>query len=231
MKKVKITPSMLASDHGNLRQEVQRVQGWGSDGLHIDVMEPEAVEDLGFTPRMAKAVQECCRLPVEYHMMLKDYRKGMLLFKGLYMEELVMQYETAREPSALLCEALLREAGNYAARVGLSFAPDTQLKGKEALLPLCSTVILMGVEPGRGGSRFQEKTIEKIKELVRIRKQMNMPQLVIAVDGGLNLENARRCIMAGADKLIIGTALFNHSNPAEMLHKIKEDKGESNDLL
>ena len=73
--------------------------------------------------------------------------------------------------------------------------------------------------------------IEKIKELVRIRKQMNMPQLVIAVDGGLNLENARRCIMAGADKLIIGTALFNHSNPAEMLHKIKEDKGESNDLL
>ena len=70
----------------------------------------------------------------------------------------------------------------------------------------------MGVEPGRGGSRFQEKTIEKIKELVRIRKQMNMPQLVIAVDGGLNLENARRCIMAGADKLIIGTALFNHSN-------------------
>ena len=82
MKKVKITPSMLASDHGNLRQEVQRVQGWGSDGLHIDVMEPEAVEDLGFTPRMAKAVQECCRLPVEYHMMLKDYRKGMLLFKA-----------------------------------------------------------------------------------------------------------------------------------------------------
>ena len=77
MKKVKITPSMLASDHGNLRQEVQRVQGWGSDGLHIDVMEPEAVEDLGFTPRMAKAVQECCRLPVEYHMMLKDYRNRL----------------------------------------------------------------------------------------------------------------------------------------------------------
>ncbi len=231
MKKVKITPSMLASNHGNLRQEVQRVQEWGSDGLHIDIMEPEAVGDLGFTPRMAKAVQECCRLPVEYHMMLKDYRKGMLLFKGLYMEELVMQYETSEDSSVILWEALLQEAGNYAAKAGLSFAPDTQLKGKEALLPLCSVVVLMGVEPGRGGSRFQEKTIEKIKELVCIRKRLDIPQLVIAVDGGLNLENGRRCIMAGADKLVIGTALFHHPNPAEMIREIKEDKGESDDLL
>lgn len=226
MKKVKITPSMLAADHGDLKQSVKRVQEWGIDALHIDIMEPGAVGDIGFTPRTAAAIQECCRLPVEYHMMLSDYMMGMSLFSGLEMEELVIQYETANEEAELL-----KEARKHAVKVGMAFAPDTQLNGKEQSLALCDTVILMGVEPGRGGSRFQIKTLDKIRELAAIRKQLNQPQMIIAVDGGITCEDALSCIRAGADKLIIGTAIFKSPDPAGLVQQIKEGKGESDDLL
>lgn len=155
MKKIQITPSMLAADHGDLRQAVRRAQEWGIDALHIDVMEPDAVGDVGYTPRMAEAVRQCCSLPLEYHMMLKDYEKWMELFERLDMEELVIQYETAGEVLGLL-----GKAEKLAAKVGLAFAPDTPLAGKEQLLALCDTVILMSVEPGRGGSKFRAGTIE-----------------------------------------------------------------------
>ena len=178
---------MLAANHGYIQEEVKRVEKWGVDALHLDIMELGAVSDIGFSPRMIEAIRSYTRLPLDCHMMLCNYEKGISCFSKCGMDRLVMQYETAEN-----IKSLIEQARYYVKKVGVAIGPNTPVEGKESLFQMCDIVTFMSVEPGQAGSVFCENVLEKIMRFRQITYSWEKkPE--ICVDGGINLKNAIRC--------------------------------------
>ncbi len=196
---VLIAPSILSADFGRLAEEVRAVEQAGADYLHVDVMDGRFVPNLTLGPVVVEAVRKATRLPLDVHLMIVEPEKYIEAFVKAGANLISVHVEASPHLHRTLQQ--IRQAG---AKPSAVLNPSTPVAMVEDVLGELDMVLLMSVNPGFGGQRFIAHTLEKIRRLRQAIETVD-----IEVDGGIDAENCRRVIDAGANVLVAGTAVFH----------------------
>ena len=205
---IKILPSILAADSLRMGEEIARVMEAGADGLHVDIMDAHFVPNLSFSPALVKAIRK--GFPAVYqdvHLMMDNPAAYISAFAEAGADAITIHAEIPEN-----IEEILRDIRARGCKAGLSVKPKTDVRAVEKYLPLCDRVLVMTVEPGFGGQKFMADMMPKLRWL-----RENGFAGGVQVDGGVNVETARACVSAGADELVMGTALVRAENPVAVI--------------
>ena len=213
---VLLAPSILGADPLNVGAAVDSILGH-FDWLHVDVMDGHFVRNMSFSPAIVKALREKYNdVFLDVHLMLDELNVLMPVFVNSGASQVTIHAEV--EPQLLhsrLCS--IKEAG---VKVGIALAPLTPVEHVRVALPIVDVVLLLSVTPGFGGQSLIEETLEKARDLTRLRAADDYKYL-IEIDGGVNLDNVARVAAAGCDVVVMGSAVFGCSDPADYLKKAK----------
>jgi ribulose-phosphate 3-epimerase len=218
---IQICASLLAADYAHLGEEVQRAEKAGVDSFHFDMMDGHYVQNLALTPDHLKALRPYSNLPFHAHLELDNPDDVLSNFVPMQADMIIVQWNTLTDPLRTF-----EKIRSQNIKIGLGLTPADALDNVARFFREIDLLLLLGVYPGFGGQSIQPGTSEKIKSAGKILEQMNH-QLSIAVDGGVKLENAADLVQAGADILIMGTALFQSTNMAETVKAVRESIVES----
>lgn len=205
---IKILPSILAADSLRMGEEIARVMEAGADGLHVDIMDAHFVPNLSFSPALVKAIRK--GFPAVYqdvHLMMDNPAAYISAFAEAGADAITIHAEISEN-----IEEILRDIRARGCKAGLSVKPKTDVRAVEKYLPLCDQVLVMTVEPGFGGQKFMADMMPKLRWL-----RENGFAGGVQVDGGVNVETARACVSAGADELVMGTALVRAADPVTVI--------------
>lgn len=213
--KHKIAPSLLSADFLHLQKEVEMINQSDADWLHLDIMDGVFVPNISFGFPILEAIKPICRKPMDVHLMIVEPQKFIpeVAAVGAYMMN--VHYEACTHLHRTI--AAIKEAGMQA---GVTLNPHTPISLLEDILQDVDMVLLMSVNPGYGGQRFIEHSVEKtarLKEMI-LSKGLHTQ---IEVDGGVNLQTARRLLDAGADILVAGSFVFHASDPLQTIRELK----------
>ncbi len=200
-----ISASLLAADYARLGQEVRRAERAGADSFHFDMMDGHYVPNLALAPDHLTALRPHTRLPFHAHLELANPDEVLDKFQPMQADLIIVCRDTLPAPSRTL--ARIRALGM---RAGLSLNPDEPLDAARDYLSEIDLLLILGVFPGFGGQLMQPGTLEKITQARQALRSLSLG-VPIAVDGGVNPQTAPGLVKAGADILIIGTALFRAS--------------------
>lgn len=207
-----LTASILSADLGALQREIESI-ATAIDAIQIDVMDGHFVPNLSFGAPVAASLKT--NLPLDVHLMVTNPGERLAEFLAIPVQHITFHAEAVTDTSdrrALI--AAIRACG---ATAGIALNPKTSLEVIRDVVDDVDLVLLMSVEPGFGGQEFIATTIDKITAL-----RAAHPGLMIQVDGGVNAETARRCIGAGANNLVIGSALFRAPHRKEFLDRLRD---------
>lgn len=211
---VKIHPSILCADHGNLETDVKRLTAAGADFLHMDVMDGDFVPNFGLGTEVFSSIKKYTDIPLDVHLMIRNPSKHIRFFRKLGAEIITVHPEADTHTAGTL--ALIRELG---AVPGIALNPGTSVETVKEVLPLCGHVLAMTVNPGFYGQEFLEFTVGKIQVLGELSKKYGFS---LCVDGNINADRVKRLYPMGVSNFVIGTALFR-DDPVEMIKRIKEE--------
>jgi len=198
-----VLPSLLLCDFGNLEREVRDLEATGVRGLHLDVMDGHFVPNLTYGLTLVDALRRLTDLPLDVHLMISNPGDYLSQYVEAGADLLTIHAEAVDDPRPLLEE--IRDLG---AGAGLAINPPTSVASIEAALPLCDLVLAMGVMPGFGGQAFDEVALDKLRDL-----RTKVPETVLLeIDGGVNAKTAAACGAAGAQLLVVGSAIFREPN-------------------
>jgi ribulose-phosphate 3-epimerase len=205
--KTRIAPSILSADFAQLGAEVGAIAAAGADYVHVDVMDGHFVPNLTIGPMVVKALRPHTKLPFDVHLMITPVDPYVVEFAAAGADIITFHPEAGPHPHRTI--QLIKSLGKKA---GLSLNPGTPIPVVDWLLPEIDLVLVMSVNPGFGGQRFIESSLDKIKELRRRIDAVSEAQrgrpIDLEVDGGINIDTAKLAIAAGADVLVAGTATF-----------------------
>lgn len=218
---IQISASLLAADYARLGEEVQRAESAGVDSFHFDLMDGHYVPNIALAPHHLTALRSYTSLPLHAHLELSNPDEVLAGFHAFPADMIIVQWDTLTHPVKTF--NLIR---THNAQVGLGLNPDETVEEILRVLKELDLLLILGVYPGFGGQAMQPGTIEKIRAARALADDLN-PSLVIAVDGGVKPENAVHVAEAGADCLIIGTALFRATDMINMVRELKESIGAS----
>ena len=206
MKKIKISPSILSADFSQLGNEIKRLEDGGADMIHVDVMDGHFVPNLTIGPPVIKALRNYTKLPFDVHLMIAPVHKYIKNYAEAGADIITIHPEATNN----LKESInhIKELGK---KVGVSLNPDTKIDVIKEFLNEINLVLIMSVHPGFGGQKFMPEVLQKIKELKKIKDQQNL-NFDIEVDGGINFDNSKLAIEAGANILVSGTTIFKSNN-------------------
>ena len=206
MKKIQISPSILAGDFSKLGSEIKKLEDGGADMIHVDVMDGHFVPNLTIGPPVIKSLRKYTNLPFDVHLMISPVHKYIKNFSEAGADIITIHPEATKNIKESV--DLIKSLGK---KVGLSLNPDTQIETIEKHLKDINLVLVMTVYPGFGGQKFISKILDKIKNLKKIKDEKNL-NFEIEVDGGINFENNKLVIEAGANILVSGTTIFKDNN-------------------
>ncbi len=198
----KIAPSILSADFGRLAEEISAVEKAGADWIHIDVMDGHFVPNLTIGPGVVAALRKVTRLPFDVHLMIENPERYIDDFAKAGSDTITVHVEAAHHLHRTV--GLIRERG---IRAGVSLNPATPLVEIEPILPDLDLLLIMTVNPGFGGQKFIDRSLTKIREARRLVDALSS-DLLIEVDGGVNLDNIGAVGEAGADVMVAGAAIF-----------------------
>ena len=206
MNSIKISPSILSADFSKLGNEIKRLEDGGADLIHVDVMDGHFVPNLTIGPPVIKALRSYSTLPFDVHLMITPVHKYIEDYARAGADIITIHPETTDnlESSINLIKKLNK-------KIGLSLNPDTPIDTIKKNLSSIDLVLIMSVYPGFGGQKFIPEVVNKIKELKNIKKKQNI-EFDIEVDGGINFDNSKLVIAAGANILVSGTTIFKNNN-------------------
>lgn len=210
---MKIAPSILSADFGNLEKSISLVKN--AEWLHIDVMDGHFVPNITIGPIVIKGIRRYTRQVLDTHLMIDDPSKYLNDFIEAGSDRITFHIETTLNPIRVINK--IRLAG---ACVGISIKPSTEVREIADLIPLVDQVLIMSVEPGFGGQKFIPNSLEKIKAIRALRDKLNK-DLLIVVDGGINQETAVMCKEAGADVLVAGSFVFESDDPYARIESLR----------
>ena len=206
-----VAPSLLACDFAELRTEIRRVEQGGAHVLHLDIMDGHFVPNLSFGLPVVEAVRRSTDLPLDVHLMISEPARYVRPFREAGADLLTVHIEVLPDPRPVLQE--IRALG---AAVGISLNPSTPLEALNGCLDLCDIVLVMSVMPGFGGQAFEPVALEKLR---RLRSAVG-PNVLLSVDGGLNLDTVGPCAEAGADVFVVGAALFSQNDYGRLIREM-----------
>tara|TARA_B100002052_G_C15746509_1_gene535727 strand:- start:293 stop:949 length:657 start_codon:yes stop_codon:yes gene_type:complete len=206
MKKIQISPSILAGDFSNLGNEIKRLEKGGADLIHVDVMDGHFVPNLTIGPPVIKSLRKYTKLPFDVHLMISPVHKYIKNFSDAGSDIITIHPEATENIKESI--DLIKSLGK---KVGLSLNPDTPIDAIKKYLIEINLVLVMTVYPGFGGQKFISKILDKIKNLKKIKDEKNL-NFDIEVDGGINFKNNSLVINAGANILVSGTTIFKDNN-------------------
>ena len=206
MKKIQISPSILSADFSQLGNEIKRLEEGGADLIHVDVMDGHFVPNLTIGPPVIKALRKNCSLKFDVHLMISPVHKYIEAYSDAGADIITIHPEATEDLAASITKIK-----NLKKKVGVSLNPATDVKVIKDYLDQVDLVLIMSVNPGFGGQKFMPEVLEKIKELKKIQKSKNI-DFDIEIDGGINFENSKIAIKAGANILVSGTTIFKSNN-------------------
>ena len=206
MKKILISPSILAGDFSQLGKDIQKLEDAGADMIHVDVMDGHFVPNITIGPPVIKSLRKYTDLPFDVHLMISPVHKYIEDFSKAGSDIITIHPEATEDVKVSI--DLIKSLGK---KVGLSLNPDTPIDKIEKYLDQIDLVLVMTVYPGFGGQKFISKVLNKIKNLKNIKDE-NKFRFDIEVDGGVNFENNKLAIEAGANILVSGTTIFKNNN-------------------
>lgn len=210
---IRITPSILNADFSKLDQEIESIAGV-SDLIHLDVMDDVFVPNFTFDFEAASKIVENSSLGIDAHLMVANVDEIAIQYAEIGCASVTIHAEaTTNIPSTL---RNIRKAG---ARSSLGIKPNTDISQYEDLIDDVDMFLIMTVEPGFGGQKFMENMMDKVR---RTRKIIGDRPIWLQVDGGISMDTIQIALEAGADTFVVGSAVFNAPNPAQMVVSIRE---------
>ena len=206
MKKIQISPSILSADFSQLGNEIKRLEEGGADMIHVDVMDGHFVPNLTMGPPIIKTLRNYTKLPFDVHLMISPVHKYIKDYADAGADIITIHPEATHD-----LKSSVEHIKSLNKKVGVSLNPDSKIDLITDLLNKIDLVLIMSVNPGFGGQKFMPEVLEKIKELKKIRDQKNI-DFDIEIDGGINFENNKLAIEAGANILVSGTTIFKNNN-------------------
>tara|TARA_Y100000389_G_scaffold76858_1_gene73631 strand:- start:954 stop:1613 length:660 start_codon:yes stop_codon:yes gene_type:complete len=206
MKKIQISPSILSADFSRLGDEIKRLEEGGADLIHVDVMDGHFVPNLTIGPSVIKSLKKNCSIPFDVHLMISPVHKYIEAYSNAGADIITIHPEATEDLSASISK--IKELKK---KIGLSLNPETAVNIIKDYLDQIDLVLIMSVNPGFGGQKFMPEVLDKIKELKNIQKKQNI-DFDIEIDGGINFENSKIAIAAGANILVSGTTIFKSNN-------------------
>ena len=210
-----ISPSLLAADFANLTKDIDMINRSEADWLHLDVMDGVFVPNISFGFPVLQAVAKICKKPLDVHLMIVDPGKFTEQVKALGAYMMNVHYEACPH-----LHRTIQQIHNAGMKAGVTLNPHTPVNVLEDIIQDVDMVLLMTVNPGFGGQKFIEHSIEKVKKLKQLIQQTGSHAL-IEVDGGVNHETAPCLVQAGVDVLVAGSYVFGAENPEQRIKELK----------
>ncbi|WP_145596633.1 ribulose-phosphate 3-epimerase [Candidatus Pelagibacter sp. FZCC0015] len=206
MKNIQISPSILSADFSQLGSEIKRLEEGGADMIHVDVMDGHFVPNLTIGPPVIKALRKHCSLIFDVHLMISPVYKYIDAYADAGADIITIHPEATDN-----LENSIKKIKEKNKKVGVSLNPESKIDLILDLLDQIDLVLIMSVNPGFGGQKFMPEVLDKIKELKKIREQKNL-DFDIEIDGGINFDNCKSAIDAGANILVSGTTVFKSND-------------------
>ena len=202
MKNIQISPSILSADFSQLGTEIKRLEEGGADMIHVDVMDGHFVPNLTIGPPVIKALRKHCSLKFDVHLMISPVHKYIEAYADAGADIITIHPEATQN----LRESI-KTIKDLKKKVGVSLNPESKIELITEFLDQIDLVLIMSVNPGFGGQKFMPEVLDKIKQLKKIQQEKNL-NFDIEIDGGINFENCKIAIDAGANILVSGTTVF-----------------------
>ena len=206
MKKIQISPSILSADFSQLGNEIKRLEEGGADMIHVDVMDGHFVPNLTIGPPVIQALKKDSKLIFDVHLMISPVHEYIEVYSNAGADIITIHPEATNDLGSSISK--IKELNK---KVGVSLNPKTGIDVITDFLKDIDLVLIMSVNPGFCGQKFMPDVLTKIKELKKIQKEKKI-DFDIEIDGGINFENSKIAIEAGANILVSGTTIFKSNN-------------------
>jgi ribulose-phosphate 3-epimerase len=208
-----VLPSLLMCDFGRLADEIQRLEQAGVAALHLDVMDGHFVPNLSYGLPLVETFRRLTTLPLDVHLMIANPGDYIDRYRQAGADLMTIHIEAVADPRPVLDQ--IHRSG---AAAGLALNPPTPLSAIEPYLDSCDLVLVMSVMPGFGGQRFDPVALEKLTQL----RQRGRGDLLLEVDGGVNASTIADCTAAGAQLLVVGSAIFGTDDYTTSTRRLTE---------
>jgi ribulose-phosphate 3-epimerase len=205
-RRVKLAPSILSADFARLGEQVSQLEKAGADRIHVDVMDGHFVPNISFGAAIVQSIRPVTRLPLEVHLMISDPDFFLEQFVEAGGDSFLVHWEGNNN-----LYRTIRRIKELEKPVGVVINPATPALVLKEILGEVNLVLVMTINPGFGGQRFLEMTVPKIRQVREMIEQVN-PNCELELDGGIDPTTAPIGVAAGADVLVVGSAIFDHAD-------------------
>ncbi len=206
MKKIQISPSILSADFSQLGNEIKRLNQAGADMIHVDVMDGHFVPNLTIGPPVIKALKKNSSIPFDVHLMISPVHEYIEAYADAGADIITIHPEATEN-----LQQSIDRIKKFKKKVGVSLNPKTEVDVIKEFLDQIDLVLIMSVNPGFGGQKFMPEVLSKVKKLADIRNKEKLA-FDIEIDGGINFDNSKLAIAAGANILVSGTTIFKSND-------------------